>query len=114
LSKNRRIVNDIHRCWSQALVTGAVQPAIADLATESSRVTVYTDEESAAEAIAEYQETFDLDDQTIVAIWENEADPRRLELERGIFAAVDANGSVKRAQRTVPDGISLSVENALT
>jgi hypothetical protein len=70
----------------------------------------YTDEEKAAEAVAEYQVAMDLDDQTVLAVWSNVADPRRTELEGRIFKAVDANGSLKRAQESVPAGISLSIE----
>lgn len=81
----------------------SIQVDIAD------RLYDYTDEEKAAEAVAEFQETNGLDDFDIIAIWDSVGDPRHDTLERMIFAAVDANGSVKRAQESVPDGISLAV-----
>lgn len=69
----------------------------------------YTDEEKAAEAIADFQADTGLSDEQIVALWASDLDPRRAKLERLIFDAVDANGSAKRAQETVPSGITLSV-----
>lgn len=69
----------------------------------------YTDEEKAADAVAEFQEAVGLDDEGIVALWGDETNPRRRELERLIFNAVDANGSAKRARNSVPGGIQLSV-----
>lgn len=74
----------------------------------------YTDEEKAAEAISDFQGETDLDDEAVVAIWENEKHPQRSELERRIFDAVDANGSVKRARESVPGGISLGIDNGET
>jgi hypothetical protein len=70
----------------------------------------YTDEEKAAEAIAEFQADLSLRDEEVVALWGEENDPRRDELERRIFEAVDANGSAKRAQESVPGAISLFIE----
>jgi hypothetical protein len=69
----------------------------------------YTDEEKAAEAIAGFQEEFGLDDTAVLKIWQNEADGRRAGLERLIIAAVDANGSVKRAADNIPGEIILSL-----
>ena len=70
----------------------------------------YTDEEKAAEAVAEFQSDMMLGDEAVLTLWEDEGVPLRAVLEAKIFAAVDANGSVKRAQESVPDGISLFVE----
>lgn len=81
-----------------------VQVDIAD------RLYDYTDEEKAAEAVEAFQAESGLDDQAVVAIWSDDSDPRRTQLEKLIFDAVDANGSVKRAQEHVPDGVSLFVE----
>lgn len=72
----------------------------------------YTDEEKAAEAVALYQADMSLDDASILAIWRNEGDPRRMELERRIFGAVDDNGSKKRAEESIPFGISLLSDEA--
>ncbi len=73
----------------------------------------YTDEEKAVEAVAEFQLDKGLDDQAVVALWEGPQVPLRAELEAMVFAAVDANGSAKRAQESVPGGVSLFVEAAL-
>ena len=70
----------------------------------------YTDEEKAAEAVAGFQIEAGLDDQAILAVWNNEKHPQRSGLERRIFDAVDANGSVKRASETIPNGVSLAIE----
>ncbi|MEI9903034.1 MAG: hypothetical protein WDN06_02900 [Asticcacaulis sp.] len=70
----------------------------------------YTDEEKAAFAVASFQEEMSLDDSAVLALWDSERDPRRSELERRIFEAVDANGPVKRARETIPNGISLAIE----
>jgi hypothetical protein len=72
----------------------------------------YTDEEKAAEAVSAFQVENGLSDEEIVALWDAEADPRRGELERRIFDAVDANGSARRAQESVPVGVALFVEAA--
>lgn len=75
----------------------------------------YTDEEKAADAVAEYQASSGMDDDAILALWANDTDPRREVLENLIFAAVDTNGSAKRAQETIPCGIDLLIsedENA--
>jgi hypothetical protein len=69
----------------------------------------YTDEERAAEAVANFQELSGLDDSQIVELWSDELDARRVELEKLIFNAVDANGSDKRARESVPGGVHLSV-----
>lgn len=74
----------------------------------------YTDEERAADAVAVYQNELSLDDKAVLAIWENEADPRRFELERRIFEAVDLNGSAKRAAENVPGGISLLIDESVS
>ncbi len=81
----------------------AIQVDIAD------RLYDYTDEEKAAEAVAEYQNSTGLQDTEVIAIWGNENDPRHAVLERMIFHAVDANGSAKRAEENVPGGISLGI-----
>lgn len=69
----------------------------------------YTDEEKAAEAVEEFQSLNKLSDGEIISIWQNEIDPRFSELEKRIFDAVDANGSVKRAQEKIPCGITLFI-----
>lgn len=69
----------------------------------------YTDEEKAAVAIADYQASEGIDDPEVMRIWLNETDPRRTTLERVIFEAVDANGSVKRAQTSIPAEVHLSI-----
>jgi len=84
----------------------AIQVDIAD------RFYDFTDEEKAAEAIAEYQADTGLNDHAVVALWLNEGDPRRVTLEALIFDAVDANGSVKRAKDNVPGGITLAASQS--
>ena len=69
----------------------------------------YTDEEKAAEAVAEFQVLKGLDDLSLVTVWENEGSPLRNQLERMIFDAVDSNGTAKRAAESVPGGISLGI-----
>lgn len=69
----------------------------------------YTDEEMAAEAVAEFQSVHGLEDEAVIAIWDNAGDPLRGDLEKRIIDAVDLNGSVKRAQESVPGGISLLI-----
>ena len=69
----------------------------------------YSDEEKAAEAVAYYQDKSGLDDEAIVALWDNKSDPRRIDLEKRIFDAVDANGTAKRAAESIPNGITLAV-----
>ena len=73
----------------------------------------YTDEERATEAVADYQVQTGLDDVAIIALWNALEDPRRAELERLIFDAVDMNGSVRRSRETVPGGISLAIEETV-
>ena len=70
----------------------------------------YTDEEKTAEAVARYQADLALTDNEVIEIWVSDTDPRRDELERCILDAVDANGSAKRAQESVPADISLSID----
>ncbi len=70
----------------------------------------YTDEEKAAAAVADFQARHDLSDIEIIAIWTDETDPLRFDLEKAIFAAVDANGSAKRAAESVPGEVSLIIE----
>ncbi|WP_157139013.1 hypothetical protein [Asticcacaulis biprosthecium] len=70
----------------------------------------YTDEEKAANAVAEFQGLNGLDDQAVVALWKSQSDPRRADLEKRIFEAVDANGSTKRAREHVVAGVCLLVE----
>lgn len=72
----------------------------------------YTDEEQAAEAVDEFQSQFELQDNEIVELWLDESNPKRTILEQRIFDAVDANGSVKRAQEKIPCGITLYIEDA--
>ncbi|ESQ88064.1 hypothetical protein ABAC460_17890 [Asticcacaulis sp. AC460] len=67
----------------------------------------YTDEEKAADAVASFQTDMNIGDEAVLAIWQDESDPRRSELERRIFDAVDLNGSTKRARESVPGGVSL-------
>lgn len=69
----------------------------------------YTDEEVAAKAVEEFQSLNNLTDIEVITIWENQNDPRFPNLEKKIFDAVDANGSVKRAQEKIPCGITLLV-----
>ena len=69
----------------------------------------YTDEEAAADAIAEFQSETGLTDLEILALWADDADLRRSKLEKIIFDAVDLNGSSKRAESSVPVGITLQV-----
>jgi len=69
----------------------------------------FTDEERAAEVIAEFQDEMKLNDEAVVALWASDNDPRRVDLEQRIFAAVDTNGSVKRARESIPSCISLTV-----
>ncbi len=81
-----------------------IQVEIAD------RLYDYTDEEKAAEAVEDFKATARLDDAAIVAIWNDEQNPLRPELEKVIFDAVDANGPVRRARESVPGGVTLSIE----
>ena len=74
----------------------------------------YTDEEKAADAIASFQVEAALDDSAVLELWNDHSAPLRAELEARIFAAVDLNGSAKRATETVPGGISLFVAAAET
>lgn len=67
----------------------------------------YTDEEKAADAVANYQGEVGLDDDAIIAIWANSMDSRRAELERRVNDAIDLNGTAKRAKESVPYDISL-------
>lgn len=70
----------------------------------------YTDEEKAAEAIMQFQSSLNLEDKEIIAIWDNASDPRREQLEASIIAAIDANGSVRRAEESIPSEILLVIE----
>lgn len=70
----------------------------------------FSDEECAALAVAGFQEELGIDDAGILAIWSNEADLRREELERRIFDAVDRNGSEKRAREAIPAGVTLFID----
>ena len=70
----------------------------------------YTDEEKAAEAVADFQDQNQLGDEDIVTLWTGPADPKRDELERRLFEAVDKNGSAARAATSVPNGITLFIE----
>lgn len=72
----------------------------------------YTDEERAADAVAEFQGRHGLDDEAVIAVWGDSSDPRRAELEAAIFDAVDANGSEKRARESVPSGVELVIGDA--
>ena len=75
----------------------------------SGRLYDYTDEEKAAEAVAQFQEANALDDEVIITLWANANDPRRVQLEKAIFEAVDANGSAKRAKEEVPTDVVLGI-----
>ncbi|MGN6210534.1 hypothetical protein [Asticcacaulis sp.] len=77
----------------------------------SDRLYDYTDEEVATEAVRFFQDELGLDDAAVLAVWATEADPRRGELEKRIFDAVDANGSAKRAGDSVPGGVLLFIES---
>jgi len=70
----------------------------------------YTDEQKAAEVVADFQAEEGLTDEAVMAIWNSGSDPRRSTLEKNMFAAIDANGSVRRAQESVPAAISFFVE----
>lgn len=70
----------------------------------------YTDEEKAAEAVADFQNLHGLSDSEVVAIWDNTASPLRVELQQAVYDAVDANGSEKRAREHVPSVIILIIE----
>lgn len=70
----------------------------------------YTDEEKASAAVSAYQGEFKLNDATILSIWADDSDPRRAELERRIFDAVDLNGTARRAAENVPAGVSLLLD----
>jgi hypothetical protein len=70
----------------------------------------YTDEEKAAEAVADVQSEKGLSDEQVIAAWSDEGSSLRAELERRIYDAVDANGSAQRARETVPGGITLMVD----
>ncbi|KAF0117175.1 MAG: hypothetical protein FD163_1732 [Hyphomonadaceae bacterium] len=69
----------------------------------------YTDEEVAAEAVEAFQYDYNLSDNEVFEIWESNKGSLFLELRDRITDAVDANGSFKRAQETVPCGVSLVV-----
>lgn len=82
-------------------------PVVIDIAD---RLYDYTDEEKAAEAISDFQSEHDLSDQDILLIWSNTAHPMRAEMEKLIFDAIDANGSVRRANESIPSCIELFLE----
>lgn len=69
----------------------------------------YTDEEKAAEVVAEFQAETGLDDAAVIALWQEEKNPQRAELDRRIIEAVDSNGSVRRARDNVPAYITLEI-----
>ncbi len=83
----------------------AIEVDIAD------RLYDYTDEEKAAEVIADFQSETGFDDEAVLAVWNDASNPRRAELERRIFEAIDANGSAKRAAESIPNVISLFSAN---
>lgn len=64
----------------------------------------------ASEAISEYQVLYSLDDTALVTIWRDKGAPRQRQIEKLIIDAVDANGSAKRAEQTVPSDINLIIE----
>ena len=76
----------------------------------SDRLYDYTDEEKASEAVSQFMETHGLDESAVIAIWADATDPRRAEIEKMIFDAVDQNGSQTRADQTIPGGITLQIE----
>jgi len=67
----------------------------------------YTDEEKAADAVAEFQSDLGISDDAVIALWMGPRCQSRDELERKVFDAVDDNGSVARAKNSIPDGITL-------
>jgi len=69
----------------------------------------YTDEEKAADAVAQFQCDRGVTDAEIISQWADEGGPLRSELERVIFDAIDANGSPRRALETIPAEVILSV-----
>ncbi|CAL4867006.1 hypothetical protein MMA231_01255 [Asticcacaulis sp. MM231] len=70
----------------------------------------YTDEEKAAQVVADFQAETGLGDEFVIDLWNSDSTPQRSLLEQRIIAAVDLNGSAKRAQETVPAGITLYLE----
>lgn len=70
----------------------------------------YTDEEKAAEAVAEFQDEQGLTELEVVALWDSKDDTRRNHLERLIYKAIDSNGSAKRAAESIPAEISLLID----
>jgi hypothetical protein len=69
----------------------------------------YTDEEKATEAVSKFQEEHSLADAQVIAIWNDQSDIRRHDLEKRIFDAVDLNGTAQRANETVPCGVYLNI-----
>ncbi len=67
----------------------------------------YTDEDEAAKVIARFQDEMGLSDEIILSIWSDFSDPRHSLLETRVIAAIDANGTVKRAQESIPAEIHL-------
>lgn len=70
----------------------------------------YTDEETAAAAVAQFQAETGLEDAEILSLWVGPQTLQRQTLEGRIFEAVDMNGSARRAAESVPAGITLFVE----
>ena len=71
----------------------------------------YTDEEQAAKAIEGFQYDHNLGDNEIIAIWADDKNPLKIELENCIYDAVDLNGSAKRASEKIPYGITLFIDD---
>ncbi len=69
----------------------------------------YSDEETAQRAVAEFQNDTGLTDEAIIALWADERNPQRFELEARIVRAVDLNGSAERAQTQVASQVNLLV-----
>ncbi len=70
----------------------------------------YTDEEVAQGAIEAFQAERLLEDAEVVEIWSSPKHPLKTELEARIFAAIDANGSVKRANSSIPGDLALHIQ----
>lgn len=71
----------------------------------------YTDEEAAASEIASFQEEKALEDITIIEIWSADNHPLKADLQHRIYTAIDANGTVQRAQASIPGELYLYVQS---
>lgn len=68
----------------------------------------YTDEECASDAVLDFQEKNGLSDQQILEIWFDSSDPFHSQLQAVVYEAIDKNGTVKRAQESIPGGITIT------